>query len=62
MSSPPAKLKELRQYIKDFEVGVAMRLDDLGARLAATERNLAAIGRRLAELFDTDERAADGHA
>ena len=72
MPRPPARLKELTQYIEDFEVGVAMRLDDLGARLAATERNLAAIDKRLgppeqseaglAERSDTDAEAEHGHA
>ena len=71
MPRPTGQLKELRQYIEDFEVGVAMRLDDLGTRLAATERDVAAIGRRLgperrsdldaAGPFDADENAEDEH-
>jgi len=40
-------LKELRQYVEDLEVGVAMRLDDIFARLEANERDLAAIGKHL---------------
>ena len=47
MSRPPERLKELRQYVEDLEVGVAMRLDDIFARLEANERDLAAIGRHL---------------
>ncbi|MDE0205818.1 MAG: hypothetical protein OXP66_07315 [Candidatus Tectomicrobia bacterium] len=72
MPRPPARLKELTQYIEDLEVGVAIRLDDFGARLAATERNLAAIDKRLgppeqpeaglAERSDTDAKAERGHA
>ena len=47
MPRPPGQLKQLRQYIEDLEVGLAMRLDDLGARLEATERELAAIEKNL---------------
>ena len=47
MPRPPGQLKQLRQYIEDLEVGMAMRLDDLGARLEATERELAAIEKNL---------------
>lgn len=48
MARPTGQLKQLRQYIEDLEVGMAMRLDDLGARLEATERELAVIEKHLA--------------
>ena len=48
MARPPERLKELRQYVEDLEVGVAMRLDHIFARLEANERDLAAIGKHLA--------------
>ena len=47
MARPTGQLKQLRQYIEDLELGMAMRLDDLGARLEATERELAAIEKNL---------------
>ena len=72
MARPPGQLKALREYVEDLEVGLAVRLDDLGARLEATERHLAAIGKRLgperrSDLdvpgpFDTDENAEGEHA
>jgi len=72
MPRPTGQLKELRQYIEDLEVGLAMRLDDLGARLEATERDLAAIGKHLVPErrsdpgatgpSDTDEEGGNGHA
>ena len=39
--------KALKQYIEDLETGLAMRFDDLTARLDAIENNLAAIKARL---------------
>ena len=72
MPRPPGQLKQLRQYIEDLEVGMAMRLDDLGARLEATERELAAIeknrlpegrsDRELTGLSDTDKEGGNDHA
>ena len=47
MPKSTGQLKQLRQYIEDLEVGLAMHLDDLGVRLEATERELAAIGKHL---------------
>ncbi|MCY4513526.1 MAG: hypothetical protein OXC69_00065 [Candidatus Tectomicrobia bacterium] len=41
------QLTDLRQYIEDFEVGLTMRLDDLGARLQAIESNITLLGTRL---------------
>ena len=47
MSIPTRTPKQLREYLQDLEVGMAMRLQDLGARLDTCEKVLAAIERRL---------------
>lgn len=47
MPTQTGQLKQLRQYIEDLEVGLAMWLDDLGARLEATQRGLATIEKHL---------------
>ena len=41
------KSKELKQYVEDLEVALAMRLDDLGTRLEGIERDIAIIKARL---------------
>ena len=45
----PAKgqLRELSKYIAGFEVGLTIRLDDLGSRLQAIESNITLLGTRL---------------
>ena len=72
MPKQTGPLKQLRQYVEDLEMGVAMRLDDLAARLEAVERNLAAIGKHLdpgtrpdpdgAAPADSDRERGDDHA
>ena len=47
MPIPTRTPKQLREYLQDLEVGMAMRLDALGVRLEACEKALAAIERRL---------------
>ena len=42
-----SQIQDLKQYIQDFEVGLALRLDDLGARLEGIENDLAVIKARL---------------
>ena len=72
MPRPTGQLNQLRQYIEDLEAGVAMRLDDLGARLEAAERNLAVIEKHLVPEgrsdpgvtgpSDTDREGGNDHA
>ena len=44
----------LKQYIEDLEAGLALRFDDLGARLEAIENNLATAKTLLVERFPLD--------
>ena len=48
------KFQELKQYIEDFEVGLAIRFDDLGRRLDAIESDLAAVRSMLSERLPLD--------
>ena len=47
VARPNAQLTELRQYIEDLEVGLALRFDDLARRLGAIENDLARIRARM---------------
>jgi len=44
---PRVTVAELQQYIMDLEVGVAVRFDDLEARLARIECDLAIVKEHL---------------
>ena len=46
--------KAIKEHIDNFEIGVAMRLDDLGARLDAIDNRLAAIETVLGERLALD--------
>ena len=52
--------QELRQYIEDLDVGLALRLDDFGARLEAIENDVATVKLLLGErLFFDPEFVAE---
>ena len=56
MSQTNTQLTELRQYMEDFEVGLATRLDGLADRLQTMEGDLAIIKASVV----TSERAEPG--
>ena len=47
-------LKALKQYIEDLDIGLALRFDNLTARLDAIENDVAAITTRLPGRFPVD--------
>jgi len=46
--------KAIKEHLDNFEIGLAMRLDDLGARLDAIDNRLAAIETLLGERLALD--------
>lgn len=57
---PRATVAELQQYIKDLEVGVAVRFDDLEARLNRIESDLAIIKEHLVTKMRESENKPHG--
>ena len=46
--------KAIKEHLDNFEIGLAMRLDDLGARLDAIDNSLAALETLLGERLALD--------
>ena len=46
--------RQLKKYIEDLEVGLALRMDDLGASIKTVENDIATIRSQLCGPSDTD--------
>lgn len=57
---PKATVSELRQYIMDLEEGVAVRFDDVEARLGRIESDLAIIKEHLVTKIRQSENKPNG--